>query len=494
MPAPLPLRNLHLRRRLLHAQLPMAIQHRAGAESKQHTAARHRDTEADEVGHFGDEETGKGKDAEETEAHDGGDAAADGVGGALLHDGVGEAEQGGGAEGEQAHGQDRLPEMLREGQAHHARADGGGAPAHVEHAALGADGQQQDGADEGADAGGGHEHAVGLRIHVEHVPRVERHGDHEERRDAGGDGDEEREHGERRLVAPHVVEALLHAGLAHGLFFVSAARARMQSEQRGDEGEEAGGVRIERGGGAEPADEPSTDGGSGETGGVEDGAIHRDGGLDLAGVHEFRRERGGGGHFKRGADAEQDAGDEHMPDGDGAARHEVTHGEREHDLHDLGDDEDEALVVAVGHDAAVHGQEQHGNAGAEVDQAERQRAGGETSDDPALGHLLHPRAEHGDGLARHVAAEGAASEDVPGVGVGGGGGGRHGEGETGRGGEAEKLEVRGQRAEGRGQTEKRGDGEMREDGSLAYLAWDSKEMGRADDVRWWMDFGRDRSA
>ena len=79
-------------------------------------------------------------------------------------------------------------------------------------------------------------------------------------------------------------------------------------------------------------------------------------------AHEFRNERIDRRHLVRDADSK--AGGEHddMPDLNPSGEDKKAERECEHDLDDLGRDQDLSFVVTIGGRAAVHGQQKRGNA------------------------------------------------------------------------------------------------------------------------------------
>ena len=209
-----------------------------------------------------------------------------------------------------------------------------------------------------------------------------------------------------------VTEAFAGAALALLFLFRRALRASRQRGQRDHQGHERGRVQVEGPFGAILADEIPGGGRPDETRGVEDRAVDGDSLGDVLLGHEFRDDRGGGGHLERTGDSEQGGGDDEVPGVQGVVGDELADREREADLRDLADLQDEALIVSVGVGAAEAEEEEHHQAAREVRRGLQQAfvalesvADHDLGHHPAEGHALHPGARHRDSFPDHVAHE-----------------------------------------------------------------------------------------
>ena len=166
--------------------------------------------------------------------------------------------------------------------------------------------------------------------------------------------------------------------------------------------EKGGCVTKERGSRAPPSNENSSHRWTDQARAVKDRTIERDGGRDLLPPNEFRNQRVDRRHLERDAGPEAERQDDDVPDLNPSAVNEKPKRKREHDLNNLGPDQDSSFVVAIRRFAALHRQQNRRDAGRRGREPEQESAVRQRAHHPALGHHLHPRARVRDRRADDV--------------------------------------------------------------------------------------------
>ena len=267
-----------------------------------------------------------------------------------------------------------------------------------------------------ADAGHGPERAEHARAAVQHFSHVVRRQDrHRREEEEAGESCQRQQHLQVRAIAC-VPQALLQP-IDGGHLRPGGARLRAMADdqQAEDHRDKAQCVEEVRRGDAECADHRTRQGGTDHPRSVKRRRIERDDLGDPVRRDEVRQERLIRRHVVAERDPQQDGGDDDHPELHQIRDDEDGQRQRQRAHDGLGDEQDLALVAAVGEDAAEQHQRQAGDGVGEVDRAERERRVPELKHEQARCDRLHPCARHGDRLTDPDHAKVALTEHRDGV-------------------------------------------------------------------------------
>ena len=223
-------------------------------------------------------------------------------------------------------------------------------------------------------------------------------------------GRDQTDHRQARPVVGHEAKTVLESGRTLLFVFRASFFTRRQRKQRNDQGHERDRISKKCRGRSPGADENPADGRTDDPGTVKDRTIDRDAGRNLFAFYQFGDERGERRHFERIRNPENRGESQNVPDRDLAAPDEITDSDREGDLHELGDEQDFALVVFVRRRTAGHRQRQHRQSRRQISHAEPDRFRRQRAHDVTLRHDLHPGTGIGNRRADDVTAVGRIAQ------------------------------------------------------------------------------------
>ena len=359
----------------------------------------------DQIRDTGNQQATDRHQSEETEAENGGDAAAQRPGRAFLDDRAGEAEIHRKPDGQDAHRDCGQQKTGRARHAKHRRRHGDGVAGHELQSVFARNAEQPERAGKRADARDRHEipHPIGTELEdIAHIKR-KHHGEHGEDENRGQR--DERNHGDHDAIGGDVAKTFLHSTPSLFFFFRGAGDAGRKRDECGDQRQKRESVQEKCGSCAPPRDDHARNRRSHQARTVEDRAIQRDRCCDLIASHQFRHQRGDRRHFKRDRYSEERGDYQHMPDVNSTRQHQPAEQDGQRDLHHLSGDENQPLVVPVRSRPSDHGQRECRQAGRKIHHPEQDRLVGQRTHHPCLRHHLHPGAGVRDGRADDVTAE-----------------------------------------------------------------------------------------
>ena len=281
----------------------------------------------------------------------------------------------------------------------YAEADGGERDQLAANPGPGADRQR---AGDRADAHRDHQERIGGDVAGEDAVGEERDHDLEVEADRREDEHQQQRHPEL-ATAGDVAERF--ADVAAGLAPVRVMElGRIHLHQRDEHRHERERVDAETGRDSPEGDDHARDRRARDPGRVDEDRVEADGVDDPVGADDLDHERLPGGVVDRQDEAAKGDHDEHHPRLDDAEGREQEE-DRRRDRHPgLGDDQQLALVEAVGERAAERAEEEDARELQGGGEADGEAGAGQGEDEPELGDDLHPVAGQGDDLPGEVEA------------------------------------------------------------------------------------------